>query len=474
MVWNSPIIQGFGPTSEELDSPYNGYTHFNKGLDFAAPEGTQVPANVRGQVIKIETNPNASDGWGLSVHIRDNKGNVHRYSHLSAINPQLKLGTNVAIGMPIGNVGSTGKSTGPHLSYDVSNKDNEFFDPSGFVDTRIRLRPVEQINQEQTYPNQIQQGKTPVPYRAGVTTRTLGGHQPPISSLVTGKKPKPTSGIIQVKTNPREQAVHDIGSFVKKIKGAVSLGNTPDFGGKITFSRPSGLGVYSKMLEGKDFETAYWELLQQELDLYDQLEALGPDDISYDEKGQPFPISPEAQRIVAELNSITMARQRLENAREQGLLATGVDAAKTYLETEQNKQDSAVKANQDYFGRVEALAKLGNYGSEAAQGASDTYNNAQKFNAELWRGQETGEISPIIPPRVVRIGKPTIDPTQYAGQIQASIPSQVPSFYNIPDNAYDAYNAEVTKRRTIGGILRRPGQTQPNILEDVPSWMWGN
>lgn len=121
------ITQGFGPTNEPLDGPYQGYAHFNKGIDFGAPEGTPVTATVAGTVVSAG---DSGDGWGISVKIRDARGYVHNYGHLQAANVQ--VGATVAAGANVGKVGNTGKSTGPHLSYDVADKTGTYIDPTRF------------------------------------------------------------------------------------------------------------------------------------------------------------------------------------------------------------------------------------------------------------------------------------------------------------------------------------------------------
>ena len=117
------VTQGFGPTSEPLDSG-----GVNKGIDYATPLGTPIDAAVGGTV---EAVGDSRDGWGISVKVRDAQGNLHNYGHLSAVN--VRRGQKVTAGMVVGKSGNTGKSTGPHLSYDVSNKAGAFVDPAPFL-----------------------------------------------------------------------------------------------------------------------------------------------------------------------------------------------------------------------------------------------------------------------------------------------------------------------------------------------------
>ena len=117
------ITQVFGPTDEKLDSG-----GINKGIDISAVSGSPVIAVVPGTVISAG---DSNDGWGTSVKIRDANGNIHNYGHLSAAN--VRVGQSITVGQNIGDVGSTGASTGPHLSYDVKGVDGQYIDPSTFV-----------------------------------------------------------------------------------------------------------------------------------------------------------------------------------------------------------------------------------------------------------------------------------------------------------------------------------------------------
>lgn len=126
MAWQSaPITQGFGPTDEPLDGPYNGYAHFNKGLDFAVPVGTPIDSPISGTVVSAG---DSGDGWGISVKVRDANGFTHNFGHLSAA--AVQPGQTISAGTVVGKSGNTGHSTGPHLSYDVSDSSGAFVDPS--------------------------------------------------------------------------------------------------------------------------------------------------------------------------------------------------------------------------------------------------------------------------------------------------------------------------------------------------------
>ena len=88
-------------------------TKFHSGMDFSANPGTDVYATGNGTVVSAgwET------GYGNTIEINHGFGYRTRYAHLQSI--KVKVGQKVVRGEIIGGVGSTGKSTGPHLHYEV-------------------------------------------------------------------------------------------------------------------------------------------------------------------------------------------------------------------------------------------------------------------------------------------------------------------------------------------------------------------
>ena len=95
--------------------PIDGYNKMHKGTDFAAPEGTPIMASGDGIIIK--------SGWcgggGNCIKIKHNSTYQTIYAHMSKFANGVKKGMRVKQGQIIGYVGSTGKSTGPHLHYEV-------------------------------------------------------------------------------------------------------------------------------------------------------------------------------------------------------------------------------------------------------------------------------------------------------------------------------------------------------------------
>ena len=97
--------------------PVYGTTKFHAGLDFAAKSGTPVFATGDGQVEVADRR----SGYGNCIDISHGYNYITRYAHLSEI--LVAPGQQVRRGDLIGRVGSTGKSTGPHLHYEVRFKD---------------------------------------------------------------------------------------------------------------------------------------------------------------------------------------------------------------------------------------------------------------------------------------------------------------------------------------------------------------
>ena len=122
------ISSGFGARR----SPFSGQTEFHRGVDIAARQGAKVMAPATGKVTQA--------GWravcGRSVSLRHRGGFVTRFCHLSRV--RVAVGSIVRRGQIIGNVGSTGRSTGPHLHYSIKGPDGRFLDPRPFLQTGFK------------------------------------------------------------------------------------------------------------------------------------------------------------------------------------------------------------------------------------------------------------------------------------------------------------------------------------------------
>lgn len=95
--------------------PILGYTKMHKGADFAAPSGTPIYAAGNGTIEMAGRN----GAYGNYVRIRHNSEYSTAYAHMKSIKKGVGKGKRVTQGEVIGHVGTTGRSTGPHLHYEV-------------------------------------------------------------------------------------------------------------------------------------------------------------------------------------------------------------------------------------------------------------------------------------------------------------------------------------------------------------------
>jgi murein DD-endopeptidase MepM/ murein hydrolase activator NlpD len=133
MLQNLPAIQPV--LNKNLKQMASGYgwridpvyhtRRFHAGMDFAAPIGANIYATGNGQVISAGW----QQGYGNCVQINHGYGYVTLYGHMSAF--KIRAGQKVKRGDVIGLVGSTGKSTGPHLHYEVHFK-GEIMNPQNY------------------------------------------------------------------------------------------------------------------------------------------------------------------------------------------------------------------------------------------------------------------------------------------------------------------------------------------------------
>jgi murein DD-endopeptidase MepM/ murein hydrolase activator NlpD len=128
---NSPITSGYGA---RLD-PFLGRPAMHTGVDFRAAEGSLARATAGGTVITA----GYTGGYGNMVEIDHGNGITTRYGHLSEID--VTVGQVVAKDAVIGRTGSTGRSTGPHLHYEVR-VDGAAIDPMTWIKAGRQLQPL--------------------------------------------------------------------------------------------------------------------------------------------------------------------------------------------------------------------------------------------------------------------------------------------------------------------------------------------
>ena len=138
------VASGFG---YRIDPIYRT-RKMHKGLDFSAPKGTEVYATGDGVVKKVKR---MRWGYGTHIVIDHGYGYTTLYAHLSAT--RVRRGDKVTRGQLIGLVGSTGKSTAPHLHYEVS-KNGTQVNPIGYFYNDLTAEQYEEILRLSSNPNQ--------------------------------------------------------------------------------------------------------------------------------------------------------------------------------------------------------------------------------------------------------------------------------------------------------------------------------
>lgn len=116
------ISSGFGNRTD----PFTGGRAFHAGIDFSAPRGKTVLSAGAGEITFV----GERSGYGNTVEVTHAGGIITRYGHLSAF--LVSVGQTVDTGTPIARVGSTGRSTGPHLHFEVR-RDDRAVDPNIYL-----------------------------------------------------------------------------------------------------------------------------------------------------------------------------------------------------------------------------------------------------------------------------------------------------------------------------------------------------
>jgi murein DD-endopeptidase MepM/ murein hydrolase activator NlpD len=121
----------FGPRRD----PFNGRLAYHTGLDLEAPFRSPVFSTAPGQIIFV----GIKDAYGFCIDIDHGNGLVTRYAHLDRI--LVSPGQFVGAHQQIAELGSTGRSTGPHLHYEVL-FDHRPQDPAKFLKAGAALKPI--------------------------------------------------------------------------------------------------------------------------------------------------------------------------------------------------------------------------------------------------------------------------------------------------------------------------------------------
>jgi murein DD-endopeptidase MepM/ murein hydrolase activator NlpD len=122
------VTSGFGVRTD----PLLGIPALHPGIDFRSPVGRKVPATAAGTV----THAGWDGGYGKMVEIDHGNGYATRYGHLSEVD--VKVGEKVKLGQIIGKSGTTGRSTGPHLHYEIRHNGHAI-NPVAFLKAGMKI-----------------------------------------------------------------------------------------------------------------------------------------------------------------------------------------------------------------------------------------------------------------------------------------------------------------------------------------------
>lgn len=132
------LTSSFGTRTD----PFKGRRAMHGGIDLAGPVGTPIYATADGVVLRSGWN---SGGYGNMVEIDHGNGIVTRYAHMSQV--LIKKGARISRGQQIGKMGSTGRSTGSHLHYEVR-IDGKPVNPIPFMKSTDYLVAMQQQNDQ--------------------------------------------------------------------------------------------------------------------------------------------------------------------------------------------------------------------------------------------------------------------------------------------------------------------------------------
>lgn len=138
------IASGYGWRSD----PFTKVKKFHNGMDFSAPRGTPVYATGDGRVVRSD---NRATGYGNHIRVDHGYGYMSLYAHLYKFN--VRVGQRVKRGDIIGFVGSTGRSQGPHLHYEIF-KDDVHINPINFYYGHLSPEEFDQVLKKAQEENQ--------------------------------------------------------------------------------------------------------------------------------------------------------------------------------------------------------------------------------------------------------------------------------------------------------------------------------
>lgn len=158
------MFRSVAPGMTRMSDSFGARGGRHKGIDLAGEPGSDIKAMAAGKVIRADGKD--KDGYGNRIEIDHGNGKVTTYSHLYSI--QVRVGQMVDKGTLIGTMGSTGKSTGSHLHFEVKER-GKFIDPTKELAEHVFVQPVI-VRKE----NERKQARLPAPLQRQQTRRSPG------------------------------------------------------------------------------------------------------------------------------------------------------------------------------------------------------------------------------------------------------------------------------------------------------------
>lgn len=136
------ITSGFGYRRD----PFTGAAAMHSGIDFKGASGSPILAAAQGRIIHA----GVKSGYGNCVEVAHGNGLVTRYAHLSSIG--VRVGQQVDKGQRLGGMGSTGRSTGTHLHFEVRQNDRAM-NPRPFLEANRDVLKIQAVAEQRTDDN---------------------------------------------------------------------------------------------------------------------------------------------------------------------------------------------------------------------------------------------------------------------------------------------------------------------------------
>ncbi|MFO7736097.1 MAG: M23 family metallopeptidase [bacterium] len=121
-----PVMRNYRVTSSFglRNDPFTGKLRFHRGIDLAAKEGEPVFSPISGKVIKS----GEERGYGNCIRVLGRDGKTYIFAHLKHMTTE--EGSMISKGEKLGSVGSSGRATGPHLHFEVRDRNNRSLNPA--------------------------------------------------------------------------------------------------------------------------------------------------------------------------------------------------------------------------------------------------------------------------------------------------------------------------------------------------------